>query len=314
MKPHESSLKASDGTLIHIYKWNAQSPRGAVQISHGAIEHALRYDDFAKALVAAGYVVYAQDHRGHGQTAGSTENVAYFGDEDGGFHRVVEDMRMLTQHIREENPGLPVYLLGHSMGSLLARVYAARYGAEIDGLILTGTGRVSPPLIALVRSMARVSMKLRGRRYRSSFLHSLVFGTLNRPFKGKTGNEFICSDDAVVCAYTEDKYCGKTCTAEFIYELLGGTRDAARRSTIAGCPKELPIFVGSGEHDTMGGTKLSAVKRDVADYRKAGAADMTFNIYNGMRHEILNEKEKQRVYADIIAWLNHHASIRSGTA
>ncbi len=304
MKPHEFSFVSSDGTRIRAYKWGIEAPKAAVQIAHGAIEHAMRYDDFAQALCSHGFVVYAQDLRGHGQTAGAIENVAYFGDGSGGFSKAVDDLHCLSQLIREEYPGLPVFLLGHSMGSLMARVYASRYGEELKGLVLTGTGRVSAPLIALVRGMARVVMALRGRRHRSPFLHSLVFGTLNKPFKGETGSAFICSDEAVVKAYAADPYCGNLCTAEFIYELLGGTRAAARKDTFARYPKKLPLFIGAGEFDSMGGSQLKAVKQDVADFKKSGVADLEFKIYEGMRHEILNEKNKRRVYEDIIAWLS----------
>lgn len=304
MKPHELSFQSSDGTVIHGYRWDAEAPKAAVQIAHGAIEHAMRYDDFANALCANGFVVYADDHRGHGRTAGTPDNVAYFGDSDGGFSAAVDDLHVLTQRIREENPNLPVFLLGHSMGSLMSRVYASRYGTELAGLILTGTGRVSPPLIALVRSMARVSMTLRGRRHRSPFLHNLVFGTLNRPFKGETGSEFICSDEEVVRTYADDPYCGNLSTAAFIYELLGGTGMAAAKQTFERYPKDLPLFIGAGEFDSMGGSGLKAVKQDVQDFKNAGVADFEFKIYEGMRHEILNEKHKQQVYEDIIAWLS----------
>lgn len=303
MKPHELSFQSSDGTLIRAYRWETQSPKAAVQIAHGAIEHAMRYDDFARALNHSGFVVYACDHRGHGRTAGDVENVAYFSDAKGGFNAAVDDLETLTRLIREEQPGLPVFLLGHSMGSLLARVYATRYGSALKGLVLTGTGRVNPLLIALVRGLARVAMALLGRRHRSPFLHTLVFGTLNKPFKGETGSEFICSDEAVVRAYAADPYCGNLCTAEFIDELLGGTRAAARRQTFARYPKDLPLFIGAGEFDSMGGAGLKAVRADVRDFEKAGATDLTFKGYDGMRHEILNEKDKRQVYGDIIAWL-----------
>jgi alpha-beta hydrolase superfamily lysophospholipase len=185
----------------------------------------------------------------------------------------------------------------------MARVYASRYGSQLKGLVLTGTGRANALLIALVRSMARVTMALRGRRHRTPFLHSLVFGTLNKPFKGETGSEFICSDEAVVKAYAADPYCGNLSTTEFIYEMLGGTRAAALKQTFARYPKDLPLFIGAGEFDSMGGSQLKAVKQDVADYNKVGVVDFQFKVYEGMRHEILNEKDKQRVYDDIIAWL-----------
>ena len=297
----EFSFKSSDGTDIFAYKWETKEPVAAVQISHGAVEHAMRYDDFARVLNKHGIVVYADDHRGHGKTAQRPENVGYYSDKNGGFLLAVEDMHKLTGIIRQENPGLPVFLLGHSMGSLMSRVYAAKYGSDISGLILTGTGRVSPILVGIVRLIANIQIIFMGRKHKSPFLHSLVFGTLNKPFKGETGSEFICTDQAVIDKYVADEMCGNTVTAEFVNELLFGTGLAAKKKTFAAIPKELPVFIGAGEFDTMGGSNLSAVKKDAKDFSDHG--DMTFKIYEGMRHEILNEKQKETVYEDIISWI-----------
>ncbi|MDD5017196.1 MAG: lysophospholipase [Eubacteriales bacterium] len=307
MKVYEFSYESSDGTVIHAYKWVADNEKAVVQITHGAVEHAMRYDDFARALAERGCSVYASDIRGHGKTAGCPENVGYFSDKKGGFDAAVDDTYALTKKIKEENPGLKVFLLGHSMGSLIARVYAARYGNDLSGVMLTGTGRVNPLLIAVVRALAKCIIILRGRRHKSPFLHSLIFGTLNRPFKSETKSAFICSDKAVVDAYLADEYCGNTSTAEFVSELLRGTRDATKKETFEKYPKELPLFIGSGEFDSMGGKNLKAVKKDAADFEKAGVVDMTFHIYEGMRHEILNEKQKKKVYADIIEWIDRRA-------
>ena len=303
MKAYEFTYEASDGKEISAYKWAAEKPKAVVQIAHGAVEHAMRYTDFAAALVAHGFSVYAEDHRGHGKTAGSPEAVAYFSDQDGGFSLVVDDVYTLTVRIKEENKGKKVFLLGHSMGSFIARVYAAKYGG-VDGLILTGTGRVSPPLIAVAQGLARGNMIIYGRKHKSPFLHKLVFGTLNRSFKGETGTPFICSDRAVVDAYDADEYCGNTASAEFIYELLQGTKEAAQKRTFEKYPKSLPLLIGAGAFDAMGGKNLIEVKKDVDDFKKAGVRDMTFHVYDGMRHEILNEKQKQKVYNDIINWLD----------
>ena len=293
----------SGSAEITVYKWVPDDACAAVLISHGAVEHARRYDGFARFLASHGFAVYANDHRGHGRTAGLPENVAYLGETGGGFLQMVEDMHCLTLRIKSDLPGLPVFLLGHSMGSLIARVYAAKYGSELAGVILTGTGRVSPELIALGRGIAKTITALYGRRHRSPLCHQLVFGTLNRPFKGGTGCEFISTDDAVIKAYAADEYCGSTVTAAFTDELLYGTRLAFCKETFENTPKDLPLFIGAGEFDTMGGPGLKQVKKDVSDYRRAGIADLEFHIYEGMRHEILNEKDKQRVYDDILAWL-----------
>lgn len=306
VKTEEFSFISSDGVQVAAYKWAAAQPAAVLQIAHGAVEHAMRYDAFARALAEEGITVYAEDHLGHGKTAGSPDKVGHYSDRDGAFLNIVEDMHTLMQHAREENPGLPVFLMGHSMGSLLSRVYAAKYGSDLTGLVLTGTGHVAAPLIAVVQMLSRREMKAKGYGHRSAFLHSLVFGTLNRPFKGEHGCEFICSDAQVVADYVADPCCGNTISAEFAYELLEGTKRAAQKITFESTPKELPIFIGAGEFDTMGGNKLSAVKKDAADYQKAGVADFTFKIYPGMRHEILNETGKQQVWDDISSWLNKH--------
>ncbi len=298
----EFSFTTSSGIKMYAYKWAADKPKAVVQIAHGAVEHALRYDHFAKALVKSGYSVYANDHRGHGKTAQGVKNVGHYGEQKGGFALAVEDMHDITNIIKKENKGIPVFLFGHSMGSLMSRVYAAKYGSEIDGLLLTGTGRVSSFLIGIVRFLAKCHMVLLGRSDRSVFLHSLVFGTLNRPFKGETGSEFISADSAVVDAYVKDEFCGNTVSAEFVYELLWGTKRAAMKKTFENTPKNLPVFIGAGEFDTVGGNKLAAVKKDAADFGRQD--DLTFKVYEGMRHEILNEKEKLIVYDDIMKWIS----------
>ncbi len=306
VKFEEFSFISSDGATVAAYMWEAEKPKAVLQIAHGAVEHALRYDAFARFLAERGFVVYAEDHLGHGKTAGSAEKVGHYSDNDGAFLKIVEDMRAVEALMRKEHPGLPVFLFGHSMGSLLSRIYASKYGDGLSGLALTGTGHVAPMLIGVVQTLARREMKKFGYNHRSPFLHSLVFGTLNRPFKGETGSEFISADPEVVKAYVADPYCGNTVTSEFAYELLEGTKLAAQKATFDNTPKGLPVFIGAGEFDTMGGTKLAAVKKDAADYEKAGVKDLTFKIYPGMRHEVLNEQGKQQVWDDIAGWLEKH--------
>jgi alpha-beta hydrolase superfamily lysophospholipase len=303
VKVEEFSFTSSDGVQIAAYKWAVPQPKALVQIAHGAVEHAMRYDAFAQSLCERGFAVYAEDHLGHGRTAGSPDKVGHYSDNDGAFLKIVEDIHALDARMRREYPGLPVFLIGHSMGSLLSRVYASKYGGGLSGLVLTGTGHVAPALIAAVQFLARREMKKFGYNHRSPFLHSLVFGTLNKPFKGEHGCEFISADPEVVAAYVADPCCGNTVTAEFAYELLEGTKLAAKKETFAQTPAALPVFIGAGEFDTMGGKKLSAVKKDAADYQNAGVKDFTFRIYPGMRHEILNEKGKKQVWEDIAGWM-----------
>lgn len=310
VKAEEFSFISSDGVPVIAYQWASPQPIAVLQISHGAVEHAMRFDEFAGALAERGFSVYAADHLGHGKTAGSPDKVGHFSDHGGAFQMVVEDMHTLTKRMKEENPGLPLFLLGHSMGSMLARIYAAKYGEALDGVVLTGTGGKSAAYLTEMMAVAKCIMILRGKRYRSPKLNKMYIDVLNGPFGGETGNEFICSDPAVVEAYTADAYCGNLRSAEFFYELLWGTREAAAKRTINGFPKTLPLFIGAGEFDSLGGEGLKEVRHAADAYREAGVADFTFKIYTGMRHEILNERDKRQVWNDIFDWLEKHVTVK----
>jgi alpha-beta hydrolase superfamily lysophospholipase len=305
-KAEEFSFTSSDGVRITAYKWAAQKPKAVLQIVHGSVEYAMRYDALARWLCDQGVSVYAEDHLGHGKTAKSDDYVGHISDSKGAFLKIVEDMHTLDKRIREENPGLPVFMLGHSMGSFLTRLYAARYGGSLSGVALTGTGGRNAAYLSLMIALAGAVMVLRGGAHRPRMMGKLYKQEMNGTFKGSTGNEFISSDPAVVEAYTADPRCGNALSAEFFHEMLWGTREAATKRSVSAFPKELPLFIGAGEFDTVGGRELKEVKKDAAAYKNAGVKDVTFKIYPGMRHEVLNEKGKQQVWDDIIGWLDNH--------
>ncbi len=306
VKAAEFSFTSSDGVQIAAYKWAAQKPKALLQIVHGSVEYAMRYDAFARELCAQGFSVYAEDHLGHGKTAKSDDYVGHISDSKGAFLKIAEDIHTLDLRMREEYPGLPVFMYGHSMGSFLARLYAAKYGHELSGVILTGTGGRSAAYLSLMIALAGIVMALRGAAHRPKMLNNLYRKEMNGTFEGSTGNEFICSDPAVVEAYTADPRCGNALSAEFFHEMLWGTREAATKRSVNAFPKELPLLIGAGEFDTVGGRELKEVKKDAAAYKNAGVKDVTLNVYPGMRHEVLNEKGKQQVWDDIISWLNQH--------
>ncbi len=307
----EFSFVSSDGVTVAAYKWEAQKPIALLQIVHGSVEYAMRYDAFARALCEHGITVYAEDHLGHGKTAESDDYVGHISDSKGAFLKIVEDMHTLDQRMREENPGLPVFMYGHSMGSMLARLYAAKYGKTLNGVVLTGVGGRSAAFLTGMIATARCAMILRGGRYRLAMLNNMYNNVLSGPFGKERPHEFISSDPAVVEAYNADPRCGNALSAEFFREMLWGTRESASKKVIGGFPKDLPLFVGAGEFDTAGGGEgLKDVRRHVALYEKAGVSDLTFKVYSGMRHEILNEKNKQQVWDDITSWLNKHVTVK----
>jgi len=296
-------LDTQDGKKLHVYRWSTGNPKAVLQIAHGAVEHAGRYADFAAFLNGQGFSVYAHDLRGHGKTA-EDPKIPYFADAEGGWDVLLEDMHALTMLIKEQNPDIPVFLLGHSMGSFLAVSYCAKYGAELKGGIISGTGTNSPMLLRLLKSLANRDIKRYGHRHPSRFLHNLVFGTLNARIKGaKSPYDFICTDRSVVDAYLKDEYCGNTATSEFLREMAKGIERLNDKRTYEATPKDLSILFISGEFDPLAGNKLKAMRRVYNGYVGAGLKDVSVIVYEGARHEILNEPGRLKTYRDIAEFL-----------
>lgn len=297
---------AADGTALHTYRWLPDGdPKAIVQIAHGMAEHAGRYARFAQALTDAGYAVYAEDHRGHGQTNPRGASHGYFADHDG-FATVVEDLHEVTEVAREEVPDVPVFLFGHSMGSFLARAYAASYGGELAGLILCGTAGDQGLLGKAGAGIAAVQSRLRGRRHTSGLLDSLSFGSYGNAFKPtRTKFDWLSRDPEEVDKYVADPLCGNVFTAGFYADLLSGLAYIHDPKTSALVPKNLPIHLIAGSMDPVG-AQSKGVEQVAGQYRKAGVKEVTTHYYIGARHELLNETNRDEVTADVIGWLGAH--------
>ena len=308
MKNDTFTFKAADGTQIFTYRWipdDTSAIRGAVQIAHGMVEHAARYERFADALTKAGYAVYANDHRGHGKTAGSLDRVGYFADEMG-WEKVVVDMHTLTGVIKKECPKKPFFLFGHSMGSFLSRYYAMHYAAELSGLVLSGTGGDpgAPGKIGIF--VAAIEAKIKGKKAKSNILTKLSFGAFNDAFKpNRTDYDWLSRDNAEVDKYVNDPWCGAVCTAGFFCDLLGGIGYINKKENIAKIPKNLPIYIFSGAKDPVGGN-TKGVSQVYNTLKDAGIGDVTLKFYEDARHETLNEINRDEVFKDVIAWMNKH--------
>lgn len=299
------TITTSDQCSVFVYKWvpDGGTVKGVVQIAHGMAEHAGRYARYAKALNEAGYAVFANDHRGHGKTAGSLENVGYFADSDG-WVRVVEDMRLVTETIKKELPDVPVFIFGHSMGSFLSRHYAFLFGQDIQGLVLSGTGG-DPGLLGVVGcKIAKWESRLRGKKARSQLLTSMSFGSFNKAFRpNRTEFDWLSRDPSEVDKYVDDPYCGEMFTAGFFFDLLSGLREINRPANVARTPENLPIHLLAGDNDPVGDNGKGVIQ--IHDkYKKAGIKRLTIKLYPDGRHEMLNETNREEVYQDIIAWLD----------
>ncbi|MFD1780669.1 alpha/beta hydrolase [Fredinandcohnia salidurans] len=298
----------NDGVTIFYKKWETESnttPKGVIQIAHGMAEHIERYDLFAEALIQEGYVVYGNDHRGHGKT-GKNANLMGFFAEENGFDLVVEDMLQLTNIIKKDYPNKPIFLFGHSMGSFLTRRHIQTHGDQLAGVILSGTGG-NPGLIGQIgMGIAKLEMKRKGKRTSSSLMNKLTFGSYNKAFAPtRTEFDWLSRDDSVVEKYIEDPLCGGIFTAGFFYDLVSGVANVNKHSENHKIPKDLPMYFLSGDQDPVGNFSKGILQ--AADmYIKLGIEDVTVKLYENSRHEILNELNKEEVFTDVINWLDKY--------
>lgn len=306
MQSKNFSFQSGDGTTIFVYHWSPDPDtkvKGIVQIAHGMAETAARYERFADTLTRNGYIVYANDHRGHGKTAKRLQNVGYLADEDG-FDWLVKDMHQLTNLIKKEYPDLPVFLFGHSMGSFAAQRYIMLYGKELKGTILSGSNGSAALLHNLGFMVAGFEVKKNGRKTKSIRMNHLSFGTFNQAFKpNRTEYDWLSRDNAEVDKYIADPFCGGVFTAGFFYDFMKGLKELDKIKNVQLVPKDLPVYIMSGDKDPVGGSG-KGVKKLFDTYQKCGMTDISIKLYPEGRHEMLNELNRDEVMKDIVEWLD----------
>jgi len=298
----DSSFTASDGTKLHVYRWpEALSPiRGMVSIAHGMAEHAARYDAFATYLNSRGYIVEAHDHRGHGRTAPNAEALGYF-DEADGWSRVVGDLIERLADMRQRYPNDKLVLFGHSMGSFMTQQVMYQAPQSIDAAVLSGSNGKPLPLASFGRWVARLERMRRGPRGRSDLLAKLTFGEFNKRFPPtRTPFDWLSRDPAQVDAYIADPLCGFACTTQMWIDLLDALPKLSKPKNREAIPQEMPVLVLSGDRDPVG---LNLAKL-ANGYDKVGMTKVTTKLYHDGRHEMLNEINRDEVFADIAAWLD----------
>lgn len=303
----EFYFPSSDGkTNIHAVEWTPDGePVGVFQIAHGVSEYALRYEPFAEYLCGKGLVVTANDHIGHGLSVAEGAASLYFGERDGWAH-VVDDMLTLRKRAGEAHPGVPYFLMGHSMGSFLARTYLIRYPSTVDGAIIMGTGQQDPATVSCGALAAKLVGKARGFDRFSPLIGNLAFGAYNKPFEPKrTDFDWLSANTENVDRYIADPLCGGSATVGLFLDMLGGIGFIGRQSNVEKMDKRTPVLFISGEMDPVGDLG-KGVRKAYESFRKAGVTDVSLKLYPGLRHEILNENEREQVYADIWAWVEQH--------
>ena len=300
------SFKSANGTTtIHGCIVRPQTPpyKAIIQISHGMKEHSGRYQEYMEFMAQQGYVMVAHDHIGHGLSVNNPSEYGYFAEKDG-YLCVLSDLATTAGRIKKSFPQLKLFLLGHSMGSFHARVFAAKYKYLVDGVIISGTGG-SNPLVAPGRLLIDLFIKFKGDKATSKFITKVIFGSYLKKIKNpKTASDWLTRDEEMVKKYRSDPACR-------FYFTLGGYKDlvtilsvANTKECFANTKKDIPYLMISGDMDPVcqWGKGANEVYNN---YKNNGVKDITLMLYQGGRHEMLNELNRDEVYADILQWIEN---------
>ncbi len=297
------TFPSSDGkNTIHaeLFIPSDDKIKGVVQISHGMMDYVGRYAILAEALCAAGYVVAGNDHLGHGDSVGTPDDYGFFASKNG-YYFVIRDLKKMNDILRADFPGIPVILLGHSMGSFIARLYAVEYEDSIDGLIIHGTAGPNPATGAGLL-LVKIMRAIKGERYRSKFICSLADGGYNKGFDPAEGEGAWLTRDASMVAdrvgNPKNDFIFTLAAYEDLFNFLGNCN---HETWFRGFPKGLHTLVVSGEMDPVGGFGKGV--RYVYDNLKKNGADVTLKLYPEARHELFNETNRDEVFRDLIVWL-----------
>lgn len=306
MSAAQFEMTSDDGLPLFVRSWlpQGEAPKAIIQIAHGMAEHGARYAWLAKQFTAAGFGVYVNDHRGHGETAVAQKMPhGFFADKDG-WQKVVDDLATVNAQIKKQHSGLPVFLLGHSMGSHIGQSYLIRYSDTISAAMLSGTTGASGPLRYVGRLVAFIEGLRVGKRGQSALLDASSYDAFNKPFKpARTRFDWLSRDQAQVDKYVDDPWCGFSCSPGMWADLLAGLGFNERASNQRKINKQLPVLLMTGSNDTSNGAE-AGVRALEKRYLAAGIKRVDVTVYADGRHEMFNEINREEVASDTIAWFN----------
>ena len=280
---------------------NLKNPKIVLQICHGMAEHIRRYKDFALFLEKQGIRVFGMDNRGHGKTCEAEEEKGHIADKEGNI-KLIEDVHDLNKYIKEQFSDKKIVIFGHSMGSVIVRNFLNKYSDSVDGAIICGTTEQYGMKHRFAMLLARILSRKNGNK-RSNFVNRLGFSGYNSGIKNKnTDFDWLTRDEKVVENYILDKDCGFLCTNTFFLDLITLIREASDKKNLENINKDLPILFISGKADPVGAYGRGVLK-GYRMYKKAGLKNVKIKLYAQMRHEILNEIDKDKVYLDIYKFL-----------
>lgn len=288
---------------VHGRMWIPNSAvRGVVQIVHGVAEYVERYHDFASFLAENGYLVAGDDHLGHGYTVRDESERGWFGEKDG-WLTLVKDEKRLHDLLAQWYPGVPMVLLGHSMGSFISRTYICLHPEDFDACVLSGTGYHAGIVARMGMMMAKREIAKNGSQYRSKTLKNIAFGGYLKGIESPIGeNDWINRDEAAIRAYDADPLCGFVPTAGLMYDMMSGLNMICRDKYLERMDKTMPVLFISGGADPVGAWGRG-VRAAANRFRWVAMRDVTVKLYPGARHEVLNELNCREVWGDVLAWL-----------
>ena len=302
-KYYEINFPSSDGkNTVHadVYEPSGEI-FGVIQISHGMVDHVGRYNELAAFFAERGFVVAGNDHLGHGKTASSPEELGYFAESDG-VSLVLSDLNAMNTELHERYPEKPVIMLGHSMGSFLARLYAVRYAESISALIIHGTGGGNP-LVSLGKLVAKLNILFCGEKNRSRLLKKLSVGSYNKKFPKQEGhNAWLSRDVEKIMPKDKDELASFVFTSRAYYDLFTMLGESNSKEWYKAYPQNMKTLVVSGDMDPVG--NFGKGVREV--YNKllaSGCKDVTLKLYEGARHELFNELNRDEVFSDLLSFV-----------
>ena len=277
--------------------------RGVVQLSHGMVDHTGRYEALADYLTKNGYVFAGNDHIGHGKSVSTDADFGFFAEKNG-VDILLRDLHAMNRLLREKFPGLKPVIMGHSMGSFLSRLYVEKYPHTISGHIIHGTGGPMGPVLPLGKALVKTIALFKGNRYRSQFVKKMAFMGYNSKFpKAEGKNAWLSRDLAAVDNRDGDKLTNFTFTLSAYYDLFTAVGNSNSKKWFSSYPADLPTVIMSGDMDPVGNYG-EGPKYVYKHLLVAGATDIELKLYDGARHELFNETNKEAVFADMVNWLS----------
>ena len=303
MKKEDLFYDSRDGEhKVHAIKWIPDGePVAVLQLIHGMAEYIDRYNDFATFMAQHGYLVVGNDHLGHGRTAKDPSEYGCFCNDDPATV-VVRDVHRLKKIIKEQYPDKKYFFYGHSMGAILLQNYLFRYGSGIDGAIVCGTASQPGYMTAGAKVLLKTIALFKGWNYRSPFANGIVSGNANARIPNvRTKSDWLSKDEAIVDAYEADPACGFMFAINGLWGLIDALSRNNRRENIEKIPRDLPIRFISGKEDPIGAYG-AGVERAVGLFKGAGLKNVTMKLYEGDRHELLNEIDRAEIYEEVLEY------------